>query len=70
MVISAGTSYQNQPFSGNVGASTYQASDRFLVLAEAIVVTGHGEGVVFVLPWLPLLLYVIIYVFHNSVRPR
>ena len=41
--IFIGTTFQNNPFSGNVGVSTYQASDRFLVLAEAVVVTGHGE---------------------------
>lgn len=42
---SIGTTYQNEPFSGNVGASNYQGSDRFLVLAEAIVVTAHGEDI-------------------------
>ena len=37
--------YQDAPFSGNVGVSTYRGSDRFLVLAEAVVVTGHGKSV-------------------------
>ena len=42
-IIFLGTNFQNNPFSGNVGVSTYQASDRFLVLAKAVVVIGHGE---------------------------
>ena len=41
--IFLGTTFQNNPFSGNVGVSTYQASDRFLVHVEAVVVTCYGE---------------------------
>ena len=40
--IHIATSFNNRPFSGNVGVSAYSGEDRLLLIGESIVVTAHG----------------------------
>ena len=40
--IHIATSFNNRPFSGNVGVSAYSGADRLLLIGESIVVTAHG----------------------------